>query len=154
MKTRLTIVALLVLTLAACGGDTDTSAVDDGTQAPPDQTQPSDDGGGNDGGGDGAVNTDMDPNFDVSSIPDDFPSELFPSEFDSGMYGELGGIRNANFLVSQSLDDVVADYTDRIGETPIIGEGEQRIATWIIDGEWAVSAVGDNPTLIGISHSG
>lgn len=155
MKTRHILVALLALVLVACGGDTDTSDGGDDGQASTDQTQVSDNGE-DDGGGDTGdeFSAEMDPNFDPGVIPADFPSDLFPDEFDSGMYGELGSVRNANFLVNRSFDEIVADYTARIGEEPIVVEGEQSVATWTVDGEWAVSVIGGDPALIGIAHTG
>lgn len=95
----------------------------------------------------------MDPNFDVSQIPDDFPSELLPEDFTAGFYGEIGTVRNVNFEVAQSFDEVVAEYTDTIGEPPIVAEGEERLASWTVDGEWVVSVIDDDPTLIGIAHA-
>lgn len=153
MKKLRILAVLLALILAACGGDTDSSDSGDDTQQPTDQAQASDDQGGDDGEGAGA-GTEMDPNFDLSQIPDDFPSELLPDDYTAGFYAELGSIRNVNFHVARSFDDVIADYTDRIGEPPILAEGEERLASWTVDGEWAVSVIEDNPTLIGIAHSG
>ncbi|MEN8239242.1 MAG: hypothetical protein ABFR53_08590, partial [Actinomycetota bacterium] len=89
--------------------------------------------------------TDMDPSFDVRSLPDGFPSELIPDSFTAGMYAELGSIRNVNFESPSSFDDVVGAYTDKIGEEPIIAQGEERLAQWTVD-IWAVSVVESTPT--------
>jgi hypothetical protein len=100
--------------------------------------------------GDVGTITEMDPSFDTDSLPDDFPSELLPDSFTAGMYAELGSVRNVNFESSASFEDVVAEYTDKIGEEPIIAESEERLASWIVD-VWAVSVIDSTPTLIGVS---
>jgi hypothetical protein len=97
--------------------------------------------------------TDMDPGFDVGSLPDDLPSDLLPDSFSAGMYAELGTVRNINFESSSSFEDVVAEYTDKIGEEPIIAQGEERLASWVV-GDWVVSVIEDSPTLIGFATSG
>lgn len=94
--------------------------------------------------------TDMDPSFDAGNLPDDFLKELMPDSFTAGMYAELGVVRNVNFESPSSFDDVVAEYTSKIGDEPIIVQGEERLAQWTVD-IWAVSVIESTPTLIAIS---
>ncbi len=141
--------AILAVVLVACGGESDASAGENDTNAPTEQTQPS--GDETSGGGAG---TELDPNFDIGVIPDDFPAQLLPDSFTAGFYAELGGVRNANFESDKSFDELVAGYTEKIGEPPTVVEGEQRLASWVVDDVWIVSIFDENPTLIGISHAG
>lgn len=92
----------------------------------------------------------MDPGFDAGNLPDDFPSALMPDSFSAGMYAELGTVRSVNFESPSSFDDVVAEYTDKIGEEPIIVQGEERLAQWTVD-IWALTVIESTPTLIGVS---
>lgn len=103
--------------------------------------------------GDVGTITDMEADFDVGSLPDDFPPELMPDSFAAGMYAELGNVRNINFESAQSFDDVVAEYTAKIGEDPIIAEAEERLASWTV-GVWIVSVIEGTPTLIGVATAG
>lgn len=95
----------------------------------------------------------MDPGFDVASLPDDFPSELVPSSFSAGMVTVLGETRTVSFETSTTFDDIMAEYTDKIGEAPVIVEGEERLATWVGD-EWSVTIFDSSPTLIGVTALG
>ena len=134
------LLSLLLLVGTACS-----SSDDSDEQAPaPSDTQ---------GTGDVGTITDMDPNFDLGSLPDDFPDNLKPDSFTAGMYVELGDIRNTNFESSASFDEVVAEYTDKIGDDPILVEGEERLASWVV-GDWVVSVIDTTPTTIGVATSG
>jgi hypothetical protein len=137
-STALALVLLAVLT--GCSGDANPDS--DGTQPAGDEQTT----------GDVGTITDMDPNFDIGDLPDDYPSDLMPDSFDAGMYAELGTVRNVNFETSSSFDDVVAEYTNKIGEEPTLVEGEERLAQWIVD-IWSVSVIESTPTLIGVSTS-
>ena len=140
---RNTVLAVVLLfVLAGCSSGDDDSAGDGSQPATDEQTI-----------GDVGTITEMDPAFDTGSLPDGFPSELVPDSFTAGMYAELGSVRNVNFESSASFDDVVAEYTDKIGEEPIITEAEERLASWIVD-VWAVSVIDSTPTLIGVSTAG
>jgi len=139
-KTALVVVLLLALT--GCSSGDDDSAGDGSQQANDEQTT-----------GEVGTLTEMDPSFDAGSLPGDFPPELVPDSFTGGMYAELGDVRNVNFETSGSFDDLVAEYTEKIGEEPTIVEGEERLAQWIVD-IWSVSVIEGTPTLIGISTSG
>jgi hypothetical protein len=103
-----------VVVLTGCSGDADPDS--DGTQPAGDEQTT----------GDVGTITDLDPDFDTGDLPDDYPSDLVPDSFDAGMYAELGTVRNVNFETSSSFDDVVAEYTNKIGEDPILVEGEDR----------------------------
>jgi hypothetical protein len=131
---------VLLAALAGCSGDADPDS--EGTQPAGDEQTT----------GDVGTITDLDPNFDSGDLPDDYPSDLVPNSFDAGMYAELGTVRNVNFETSSSFDDVVAEYTNKIGEEPILVEGEDRLAQWIV-GIWSVSVIESTPTLIGVSTS-
>lgn len=133
----LAVALLIVLTGCSSGGDGSGS---DGSQPASDEETT----------GDVGVGTEMDPNFETGSLPDDFPSELVPDSFTGGMYTEFGGVRGATFESSSSFDDVVAEYTAKIGEEPTIVEGEERLANWIV-GIWGVSVFEDTPTLIAVA---
>lgn len=97
--------------------------------------------------------SEMDPNFDAGSLPDDFPTDLMPNSFTGGMYVEVGGVRNVSFESTTSFDEVVAEYTGQLGEEPVIVQGEERLASWTV-GIWAVSVFEGPPTLIGVSTTG
>ena len=141
-RRRTTVLALvLLLALTGCSSGNDNSGSDGSQPASDEQTT-----------GDVGTITEMDPSFDTDGLPDDFPSELVPDSFTAGMYAELGSVRNVNFESPSSFDDVVAEYTDKIGEEPTIVEGEERLAQWIVD-VWAVSVIESTPTLIGVSTS-
>jgi hypothetical protein len=131
---------VLLIVLAGCSGDGDADS--DGTQPAGDEQTT----------GDVGTITDLEPNFDTGDLPDDYPSDLMPDSFDAGMYAELGTVRNVNFETSSSFDDVVAEYTNKIGEEPTLVEGEERLAQWIVD-IWSVSVIESTPTLIGVSTS-
>lgn len=132
--------ALLIVLTGCSSGDTNSGS--DGSQPASDEQTT----------GDAGTNTELDPNFDTGSLPDDFPSELVPDSFTGGMYTEFGGVRGASFESASSFDDVVAEYTDKIGEEPTIVEGELRLANWIVD-TWGVGVFEGPPTLIGVSRT-
>jgi hypothetical protein len=135
----LTLVFLIVLAGCSSGDD---GAASDGSSVSNDEQAPGDVGaiGG------------MDPGFETDSLPDDFPSTLIPDSFTAGMYAQLGTVRNANFESSASFDDVVSEYTDKIGEPPTIVQVEERLAQWTVD-IWIVSIIEGTPTLIGVATS-
>lgn len=97
--------------------------------------------------------TEMEPRFDVSDLPDDFPSELIPESFTAGMSAQLGTIRDVNLESDSTFDAAVAEYTSKIGEEPIIVEGEERLAQWLVD-VWAVTVIESRPTLISVTTAG
>lgn len=134
---RAVLAVCLLFALNACSSGDDGSG--DGQQ----------DAGDGQTTGDVGTITEMDPSFDTGSLPDDFPAELVPDAFSAGMYGELAGLRNANFESASTFDDVVVEYTDKIGEEPTIVEGEARLASWTVD-VWVVSVIEGPPTLIGV----
>jgi hypothetical protein len=128
--------ALLIVCAACSSGDSG-----DGSPAPGDEQAT------------GEVGTaTMDPGFETDSLPDDFPSELIPDSYTAGMYAELGTVRNVNFESPAGFDDVVAEYSDKIGEEPIIAQGEERLASWTVD-IWVVSVIESEPIVIGVSTS-
>ncbi|MDR9451168.1 MAG: hypothetical protein RI637_08125 [Acidimicrobiia bacterium] len=134
-----TLVVALLIVLSGCSSADDADSGSDGTQtASSERTN-----------GDPGIVTEMDANFDIGTLPADFPDILVPDSFTAGMYAELGTLRNANFESSLSFDDVVAEYTDRIGDEPTIVEGEERLASWIVD-IWVVSVIEGPPTIIGV----
>lgn len=137
-NTALAVILLLALTGCSSGGDT---SGNEGSQSATDEQT-----------GDVGTVTEMDPNFDTGGLPDDFPTQLVPDSFSAGMYAELGSVRNINFESSSSFDDVVTEYTDKIGQEPIITEGEERLASWTVD-VWQVSVIDSTPTLIGVATS-
>ncbi len=92
----------------------------------------------------------MDPGFGTADLPDDFPPQLLPSSFTAGMFTELGSVRSVAFESSSSFDDVVAEYTAKTGEEPIVVLGDVRLASWTVD-RWAVSVFEGTPTLIGFT---
>ncbi len=128
-------VVLLIVGAGCSSGDTG-----DGSPAPSDEQTI----------GDVGTITGMDPGFDTGSLPADFPSRLIPDSFTAGMYAELGSVRNVNFESLSSFDDVIAEYSDKIGEEPIIVQGEERLASWTVD-TWAVSVVEGAPIVIAVS---
>lgn len=142
-RRRSTVLAVILLfALTGCSSEDGNPASDGSRLAGDEETT-----------GEGGAGTELDASFDADSLPDDFPSELVPDSFTAGMYAELGDIRNVNFESSASFEDVVAEYTVKIGEEPIIVEGEERLAQWIVD-VWAVSVIDTTPTLIGVSTAG
>lgn len=135
--------SVLALILAACGGgDTDSQSSD--------EDQPVAENGGGDSADDGVMSS----SFGVGDLPSDFRSDLAPDSFSAGMYAELGSVKNANFEVDQSFDDVVAAYTAKLGAPLLVGDAGERLAQWIIDEEWSVSVIEDTPTLVAVSTSG
>ncbi len=129
------VVVLLIVSTGCSSGD-----ADDGSPAPGDEQTTEDVG----------TQTDMDPGFDAGSLPADFPTELIPDSFTAGMYAELGSVRSVNFESSSSFDGVIAEYSVKIGEEPIIVQGDERLASWTVD-IWAVSVIEGAPIVIAIS---
>lgn len=162
-NTALAVVLLLALTGCSSGDDNsaspeETAASADGTGAgtdtnmdpSSDSSQPAND---QQATGDVGTFTDLDPNFDIGSLPDDFPPELLPDSFTAGMYTEFGDARSATFESPSTFDDIIAEYTDKMGEQPVVVEGEERLASWVTD-VWAVTVIDTTPTLIGVAAVG
>lgn len=132
--TALTIAMLIAVAACSSGG------TDNGPPSPTgDQTV-----------GEAGTNTELDPDFDVSSLPDDFPTQLIPRALTAGMYVELGTVRNVNFESSDSFDDVVSQITAKLGDEPTLVEGEERLASWTV-GIWLVSVIDTTPTTVGFA---
>ena len=130
---------VVMMIVASCGGgDTDegdTTADAGGAESASDLT-------GSTGG-----------DFDESSLPEDFPTELIPSSFDTGSYADLGATSTASFASGAPIDDTIAHYTDLLGEPTLEVEGDpgEKSANWN-DGSWTVSVIGSpDESIIGIS---
>lgn len=146
MRSRFTVLFVFALILSACGGgggESDES--DDNTTQSVDESQSS---------GDGQADTGMDPNFDIGDVPDDVPQELIPDSFNGGFYAELGEVRSLNFETSKSFDEMVEEYTGKLGDPMAVVEAEERLASWIVDDVWTVGVLDTNPTTIAIGTAG
>lgn len=131
---------VLAITLAGCTSGEGAGSGGDGAPASGDSQVT----------GDVGAITEMDPNFDAGSLPADFPTNLVPDSFTAGMYSEIGTVRGVNFESARSFDEVVAEFTSKIGAEPTIVEGEVRLASWLVD-NWAISVFDSTPTLIGVA---
>jgi len=141
-RRSVTVGVILLLTPVGCSSGDDASGSDDATGS--EDSSGSEDfelAGDQQDSADDEDITGMDPDFDPGSLPDDFPSELVPDSFTAGQYFELGGVRTANYESSSSFDDVVAEYNAKTGVEPIIVEGDERVATWTLDNDWAVNVL-------------
>jgi hypothetical protein len=141
------ILALTMLTIASCGGgDDDSGDGGDGLEA---------DGGGSDDDGDDGFSdeeiTGQSSDFDLSSLPDDFPDELEPPDWETGRYTELTGFPTATFASGMSFDDTVAYYDDVHGESLVVGDAGERLAQWTTNPPWIISVFEGDPLTIGIS---
>jgi hypothetical protein len=133
------VAAVMVVTITSCGGD-------DGAEG---------DSAAEDGGTDTGSETIDSPisDFDESSLPDDFPTELIPSTYETGSYIDLGGTNTATFTNSVSIVDTIAAYESAIGEplAKVEGDEGQWSASWNHEG-WVVSLVGGpDESIIGVS---
>jgi len=128
-------IAMLLL-LAACGGDGETDVGDESNT--PRQTQSDTVVGG-------------DPEFSLSDLPDDFPSELLPPDYLSGAYLDLG-VPTASFEVAMSFDEAVDRYNGLLGEGLVLGNDPgERLAQWTDSPPWIVSVLEGEPVIVGIS---
>jgi hypothetical protein len=133
------VAAVMVMTITSCGSDDgaeDGSAVEDGGTDTDSETI------------DGSVS-----DFDESSLPDDFPTELIPSTYETGSYIDLGGTNTATFTNSVPIVDTIAGYKEAIGDplAEVEGDEGQWSASWNHEG-WVVSLVGGpDESIIGVS---
>ncbi len=69
----------------------------------------------------------------LAELPDDFPSELVPPNYDKVEYFDLTHAGAARGVVFESDDDVQAaieHYTDLLGEPTLSVESEEKMVQW------------------------
>jgi hypothetical protein len=91
--------------------------------------------------------------FDESVLPEDFPANLIPSDYETGSYLDISGTQTASFQSSTPVDESIDHYTDLLGEPTLATEGDpgEKTAQWQ-DSAWIVSVVGSpNESIVGIS---
>ena len=143
---QLRIVALLlVLVATACGGD---DAAD--------TTVASEAGGGSGGSGSGNDSDSDDPNalsadFDVSSLPDNFPSELVPPAWTAGQATDILGPFVVNFERDVPFAEAVEYYEAILGPAQVLGDPGEQVAQWTSGPIWIVSVLDGDPVLIGFT---
>ena len=132
MRTLLAGVVLAVALLATgCGDDSSSPdgsvSPDGGSAAPSDDVAP--------GAGD----------FDRSTLPEGFPTDLIPDEFETGNSTDLGDLVTVGFSSSAPVESSIAFYTAKLGEpeTAIEGDPGEFNVQWppTSDG-WIVSVLG------------
>jgi len=124
---------ILVLAMAAtaCGGDDDGD--ENGDSNPPDASA-------------GLV-------FDLTALPENFPDELVPPEWDTGAFSTLTGFPTATFESSMSFDDAVDYYDSVLGEGVVVGNDVgERLAQWTRTPPWIVSVFEGEPVTIGVTE--
>lgn len=136
------------LVATACGsGDDDDGGGDDSDVAVDDNDSGDDDGSGFD------EITGQGSDFDLSSLPDNFPSELVPPNWDTGQYSDITGYPTVTFESSMSFDDAIAHYDAVYGEGIVVGNDPgERLAQWTRNPPWIVSVFEGDPMMIGITE--
>ena len=122
--------ASVCLLLAACGGGSDDVDVADGA--------------GMSGSGD----------FDESQLPADFPKDLIPGDYDSGVFTTLGQVQSAVFENRTPVGDTIDRYVELLGKPEIssdAGDGD-RTVQWHTK-PWALSIIGnDGESIVSFSR--
>ena len=169
MRPTPTLLVAALLALAGCGGDDSTDAGTGDAAVTPDAENGSNgdgdsdgdsDGGGRDGDGGSDGGSDevggesgQDPDFDVTTLPEDFPAELVPPVWETGQYTLATDFPTATFESSMPFDEIVTYYDSVHGEGVVLGdEPGARVAEWTDSPPWIVSVFEDEPVRIGISQ--
>ena len=94
------------------------------------------------------------PEFDESQLPDDFPNDWIPDDYDTGTYTKLGQVEGASFENRNPVEQTIAEYTGILGEPDFdvdAGEGD-RSAQWVKK-PWAVGIMGNSgESIVSISR--
>lgn len=141
MKTSMPNVILLCAmscALLACGGDDAPEVAE--RSAGVAQTS----GGGAPAASESSFTVD-DMSFDESQLPEGFPKDLIPAEYDTGSYTSLGQVDGAVFENGTPVDETIAHYTEVLGEPTINVDdgGREKSAQWHTK-PWAVGVLGND----------
>lgn len=136
MRRALLMLVVLALVAAGCGGDEESDNLNNG------------DNGNND------VDNELvggDPDFSLNDLPDDFPDNLVPPSWDSGVFSDLTGFPSVSFESSMSFQDLIDYYNDIFGEAVVVGDDPgERLASWTQSRPWGASVFEGSPALVTI----
>ena len=151
MRRPAAVLSGLIVVLAGCGGGDENATSD---RADTESAIDASAGGNGDGDDTGADDDGFGQraDFDLSSLPDDFPDALVPPDWDTGQFSDITGFATVTFESSLSFDDAVAHYDAVHGEGIVVGEDEdERLAQWTRTPPWIVSVFEGDPLMIGIT---
>ena len=87
--------------------------------------------------------------FDLDDLPEDFPRDLVPPEYDRGTVASLAGISTISFEGGVSYDEAISYYTGLRGEpSQVVGEPGSRLASWTRGPDWVISIFEEDGPLI------
>ncbi len=148
MRTKSVWLVVLALAVSGCSGDDDVDAGENGDASADTDT------------GDGAVSDDRDDvptgqsaDFDLTTLPEDFPAELVPPIWDTGQYTDDLGLPTATFESSMPFEEIITYYDSVHGDGVVVGDDPgERLAQWTASPPWIVSVLEGAPATIGITQ--
>lgn len=92
--------------------------------------------------------------FDESQLPDDFPRQLIPEVYSSGVYAKLDGIESVSFESDEPVEKTIERYNDLLGDPAlrVSDDGSKATAQWRTP-PWEVSVIGnEGESIVGFSR--